>query len=378
MDIPDTTDPFRPNWLKRASGRIVVFRAKLKSDKIGFLFVFVLAMGLLAVKGSYSEGQKSILGALFTKYIDETAASIIRPTSAQLAEINSFSAVYSPSMEESAAVRKGSLATIQDYSVISNNFISTDMAEIDRQFSGKTSQISIYTVQEGDTLSFIAQDYGVTVNTIIWANNLTNINYLKPGAELKIPPVSGVIHKVKSGETMSSIAKKYGVEQESILSYNLLPKVDQIQIGQEIIIPGGKMSSSGTATAQTSVVRFAYLPDLGGFFAQPTTGYNWGRIHGRNGVDIANSCGTGVYAAAEGNVELAMSSGWNGGFGRFLRVNHANGTKTLYAHLSKLLVSQSQYVQKGQLVAYMGTTGRSTGCHLHFEVHGAKNPLAKY
>ena len=378
MDIPDITDQFKPNWLRKTIRKIAVFRAKLKGEKIGFLFIFIIALGLLAVKGSASEGQKSILGAFFTKYIDETAASIIRPTSAQLSEINSLSELYGLNVEEVSEFKRHSFATIQDTSLISHNSVSTDTAEIDKQFSGKTSQISIYTVQEGDTLSFIAQDYGVSVNTIIWANNLTNIDYLKPGTELKIPPVSGVIHKVKNGETISSIAKKYGVEQDNILSYNLLPKVDQIQAGQEIIIPGGKISSSGTLVAQASVVRFAYLPDLGGYFAQPTTGYNWGRIHGRNGVDIANSCGTGIYAAADGNVELAMSSGWNGGFGRFLRVNHSNGTKTLYAHLSKLLVSPSQYVQKGQLVAYMGTTGRSTGCHLHFEVHGAKNPLVKY
>ena len=110
----------------------------------------------------------------------------------------------------------------------------------------------------------------------------------------------------------------------------------------------------------------------------PAIGFNWGRIHGRNGVDVANSCGTPIYAAADGSVTSAKTSGWNGGFGKFLKILHSNGTETLYAHVSRLLVAAGEYVTKGQQIAVMGSTGRSTGCHLHFEVHGAKNPLAKY
>ena len=111
---------------------------------------------------------------------------------------------------------------------------------------------------------------------------------------------------------------------------------------------------------------------------QPALGYNWGRIHGRNGVDVANSCGTPIYAAADGTVAIADAVGYNGGFGKFIRINHPNGTETLYAHASKLLASIGQVVARGQQIATIGSTGRSTGCHVHFEVHGARNPLAKY
>ncbi|PJE51175.1 MAG: hypothetical protein COV29_02785 [Candidatus Yanofskybacteria bacterium CG10_big_fil_rev_8_21_14_0_10_36_16] len=332
-------------------------------------------MSVLIFKGSPHDGQAGVLSAFFDNYIEETASYIRGATSLELAEVNSLSQnLNSPSQ------RIGNLfATIQGNSLISYSSIDTD-DETDEDITTKTTKISIYTVQESDTLSFIADDYGVSVNTIVWANNIRNINSISPGTELKIPPVSGIVHTVRSGETISSIASKYGVEQDSILSYNLLPKgVDSIQVGQEIIVPGGSISvSSSTKAVTTSVTRFAYLPDLGGYFAQPTTGYNWGYIHGRNGIDIANSCGTNVYAAASGNVNFAATSGWNGGYGNFLRITHPNGTETLYAHLSKLLVSQSNWVEKGQLIALMGTTGRSTGCHLHFEVHGARNPMAKY
>ena len=145
-----------------------------------------------------------------------------------------------------------------------------------------------------------------------------------------------------------------------------------------MIIPGGKLQTQSVPAPVSAAKQFAYLPNLGGFFMLPTTGYDWGRIHGRNGVDIANSCGTPIYAAADGSVTSAKTSGWNGGFGNFLKILHSNGTETLYAHASRLLATVGEYVTKGQQIAVMGSTGNSTGCHLHFEVHGAKNPLAKY
>jgi len=160
-----------------------------------------------------------------------------------------------------------------------------------------------------------------------------------------------------------------------------LPKDGQLSLGKQLIVPDGQIKNQSTSVASsgstTSVARFSYLQDLGGYYLLPTTGYNWGKVHGRNGVDIANSCGTPIFAAAEGSVSIADALGWNGGFGKYIKILHPNGTETLYAHNSKLLVEAGQYVTKGMEISLMGTTGSSTGCHLHFEVHGAKNPLAK-
>jgi len=255
--------------------------------------------------------------------------------------------------------------------------VTTDALE---HVSVRRSQVVEYTVQPGDVISFIASDYGVSSNSIIWANGLRDADSLQPGQILKIPPVTGTIHTIKSGDTIASIAKKYGVEQQDIIEFNSLPLDGQLAVGDEVIVPNGKVSSSGSAVAVssgTTVPRFSYLPDLGGYFMIPTTGRNWGIIHGRNGVDIANSCGTPIYAAADGVVTLSDGVGYNGGFGKYIKISHPNGTETLYAHASKLIVSAGETIARGQLIALMGSTGRSTGCHLHLEVHGAKNPLAR-
>ncbi|HEY4506779.1 MAG TPA: peptidoglycan DD-metalloendopeptidase family protein [Candidatus Paceibacterota bacterium] len=341
-----------------------------RNDRVAFFVLMILATSVILTRGS-SRDQGGLMGNLINSYVEETAASVITISSQnQLADINSL-ATLTNNKNISASISE--INTIQDNSIVSRGTILTNIFE---EFVDRGSQVSTYTVQEGDTLSFIASDYGVSINTIIWANNLSSPDSINPGMDLKIPPVSGVLHKTKKGDTVSSLAKKYGIKEEEIISFNSLPLAGDLQIDQEIVIPGGTIQTP-KAPSSTSVNRFAYLPNLGGYFMQPTTGYNWGRIHGRNGVDIANSCGTSIYAAASGTVVLAMPSGYNGGFGKFIKIVHPNGTETLYAHASNLLVVQGEAVGQGQKIALMGTTGRSTGCHLHFEVHGAKNPLIK-
>lgn len=262
---------------------------------------------------------------------------------------------------------------MQQNSLLSYNSLENDF----KDFEGVSrSSVTTYVVQEGDALSFIASDFGVSISSIIWANNLRDADSLTLGMKLKIPPVSGVIHKVKSGDTIEKIAKKYGIKAEEILDFNKLPRDGAIQIGVEIMVPGGKINQGNVYVQARS--RFSYLPNLGGYFSLPAAGFNWGRIHGRNGVDVANSCGTPIYSAADGQVAISDGIGWNGGFGKYIKIVHPNGTETVYAHNSKNNVFTGQHVHKGQLIALMGTTGRSTGCHLHFEVHGAKNPLARY
>ncbi len=354
-----------------------------RNDKVGFFTLMTLALLVIIFKGSSSEGQSNIFKNFLNNYIEQTAASIdIAPTQNQLADINSvFANSVSNGVDQTP--KPSIVNTIQGNSIVSRGTILTDIIG---EFTDRGAQISTYTVQEGDTLSFIASDYGVSVDTIIWANNLKSPDDIKPGVDLEIPPVTGVIHKVKDGDSVASIAKKYGIDQDKILSFNNLAASTSLQVDEEIIVPGGKIENqvsngsskvSGTATIGTAK-RFASLPNLVGYFIWPATGYDWGIVHGRNGVDLANSCGTPVHAAADGTITTAKTSGYNGGFGRYIKISHANGTETLYAHASQLLVEVGQYVTQGQEIALMGSTGHSTGCHVHFEVHGAKNPLAKY
>lgn len=354
----------------------------------------VIGLALLTIifGGSRAEGQTNILSSTLGSYVEETALSIakLRKPNTQLAEINSFVGSESRTVQTGRGGTEKPEATVDITTVQDNSVVAFSPSREDYidTMGAQRNGISEYAVQEGDALSFIASDYGVSINSILWANNLKNADSISPGQILRIPPVSGVIHKVKKGDTVGSIAKRYGVQGGDIVAFNELPQDGQLRIDDEIMVPGGVIqgysgagNQTGTYTQSGSVrtaKKFAYLPDFAGFFLSPTVGYNWGILHGRNGVDVANSCGTPISAAADGTVETAKDSGWNGGYGKFIKIIHQNGTETLYGHISKLLITADQVVTKGQLIALMGSTGRSTGCHLHFEVHGARNPLAKY
>ncbi|MEX0916626.1 MAG: M23 family metallopeptidase, partial [Candidatus Spechtbacterales bacterium] len=115
---------------------------------------------------------------------------------------------------------------------------------------------------------------------------------------------------------------------------------------------------------------------VSGYFTRPTSGYLSQGLHPTNAVDIAGACWSPVYAGASGNVALATGGGgWNGGYGNYVAIDHPNGTRTLYAHMIQVKTSAGAYVNQGAVIGYMGSTGRSTGCHLHFEVRGAANPI---
>ena len=337
--------------------------------------IIILSVSIIADQGSANyrgEAESKI-----EKYIDMEKFSALFLNRAQSAETSNGSFIGLDGHGSAGH----SLNSVQQTALLTFNSMENDLSSL-KDGEHQSSQVVIYDIQEGDTLSFIASDFGVSVETIIWANNLNNVNSIKPGSELKIPPIDGIIHKVKKGDNIKNIAKKYGADEEKIIAFNALPKDGAIQTEVELIIPGGRIiaspkTSNSIAAVNSAIKRFAYLPDLGGFFMFPTAGRNWGRIHGRNGVDVANSCGTPIFASADGSVAASDAVGWNGGFGKFIKLLHANATETIYAHASKLLVVSGETVQKGQQIALMGTTGRSTGCHLHFEVHGAKNPLAK-
>lgn len=240
-------------------------------------------------------------------------------------------------------------------------------------------QISLYVVREGDTLSEIADSFGVSANTIKWANDLPSTATVRIGQELIILPVSGVRHTVKSGETISTIAQKYGGQVDDVLSFNGIDDASHVAVGDELIIPHGEFQQSAPAPSSTprSIARESAPVASAGFYLRPLDG---GRrtqgIHGYNGVDIAAPHGTSVYASAAGSVIISKESGWNGGYGNYIVVKHGNGTQTLYSHLSSVIVGVGQEVVAGQVIGYVGNTGRSTGPHLHFEIRGGpQNPF---
>ncbi|MBI2065475.1 MAG: peptidoglycan DD-metalloendopeptidase family protein [Candidatus Zambryskibacteria bacterium] len=236
-------------------------------------------------------------------------------------------------------------------------------------------QISVYIVRKGDTLSEIAEMFGVSTNTILWANDIKTSS-IREGQELVILPISGVRHVVKGGDTLQSVANKYKADLGDILSYNGLAASSKIKPGDIIIIPDGVISATQTSLAKASGVQMSQAyPTYTGYYLRPVSGRKTQGIHGNNGVDLAAPTGTPILAAADGKVIVSRNGGYNGGYGTYVVINHSNGTQTLYAHMSRNNVSVGQNVAQGQTIGAVGSTGKSTGPHLHFEIRGARNPF---
>ena len=241
----------------------------------------------------------------------------------------------------------------------------------------RTGKISLYVVRDGDSLSQIAQMFGVSINTIIWSNDLKNATAISPGQTLVILPVSGVRYTVEKGDTISSIAKEFKGDAKEIAVFNGLEAGSSLAVGTEVIIPGGEIKKAQPVAQTTSrVVRNVGGPVYAGYYAHPLPGaIRTQGIHGYNAVDLAAPIGTPITAAASGAVIISRSGGWNSGYGNYVVISHANGTQTLYAHTSSNIVGVGQNVVQGQVIGYVGSTGLSTGPHLHFEVRGATNPF---
>jgi murein DD-endopeptidase MepM/ murein hydrolase activator NlpD len=246
-----------------------------------------------------------------------------------------------------------------------------------QQYRG--GEIIPHQVQEGETLSSIAQRYNLSVSTIEWENNLPKNARLKPGQELRILPVDGIRHKVVRGETIYTIGKKYGLEDESevqrVIDYPfnefLNDETFELATGQYLLVPEGVKPDD--PVVRPAVRPIATTPNAGsvtatGSFVWPAAGkITQGYRFYHKAYDIANRAGGPILAADAGTVTVA---GWidNSGYANRVMVDHGNGLVTLYAHLSVIQVQPGQTVKRGDVVGQMGCTGRCTGTHLHFEV----------
>jgi len=248
-------------------------------------------------------------------------------------------------------------------------------------------EITDYRVQTGDTVSSIAQKFGISIDTIMWENNLKSVDAIKVQQILKILPVTGVDHKVKRGETIYSIAKDYQVDAQNIIDYPFNSFANDetfaLSAGQDLIIPDGiKPNEVIIDTTKYVTKTVAAIPGVvgEGKFMWPTSGVITQRFFWYHQADdIANPSNPPIVAAQTGTV---VTSGWNaGGYGNYVVIDHGNGYKTLYAHMlnNSIVVKVGQKVNQGQKIGTMGSTGRSTGTHLHFEIKGPNgniNPLS--
>ena len=262
--------------------------------------------------------------------------------------------------------------------------------------------ISTYVVRQGDTPALIAKLFGVSVNTIIWANDLSSDPVLTPGQTIVILPVSGINYIFKKGDTLSGVVKKFNADLTEVLQYNNITASSSLAIGDTIIIPDAELGTfknpSDNKKKTTTTARYTGKgipprslwgvtgenpahdtngPDLGDYFLRPIAhGIVSQGLHGYNAVDLAAPVGTPIMASAGGVVIISKVGGWNGGYGNYIVISHPNGTQSVYGHESRNYVSVGQTVTQGQIIGLVGKTGEATGPHLHFEIRRARNDFA--
>lgn len=229
-------------------------------------------------------------------------------------------------------------------------------------------EILDYEVVKGDTLGTIADKFGISIDSIKWANSLKT-EKLIPGQSLRIPPVTGIVHKAVAGDTIYSVAKKYKTEAQKIVNFpaNDFADLDTfaLNIGQVLFVPDGVMPEAAPVYRPSSVPQF--IAGAGGRFMWPAQGViTQYPVSYHMALDIANNAAPPIAAGDAGTVAYAGCLKY--GYGCHVIINHADGYQTLYAHLSSYAVEAGDKVGRGQVIGKMGSTGRSTGIHLHFEV----------
>lgn len=248
-------------------------------------------------------------------------------------------------------------------------------------------KVITYTVKTGDTLSSIADTYGVNVSTICASSSISESSVLKHGQVLRFPSIDGVIHKVSNGDTLWDISSVYKVDLDDILDANSIKADSTLKIGQELIIPGAdsvkavlsqnktsktvssSKASSSNSSASSRGSSSGIIWPLRGIITS-VFGPRWGTVH--KGIDIAAPTGTNVVAAMSGTV---IYSGWESGYGNLVVIEASNGLESYYGHNSKLIVKTGQKVSRGQLISKVGATGDATGPHLHFEIRKGGVPV---
>jgi LysM repeat protein len=331
-------------------------RISAKNSVLALFLLPLFFVPLLAYAGVFS-----FLSNLFT-----TASAETEQVESNLQNI--------PLLQSTNSPLAFSTTTLDSTIIIEGNSLSKETIVASDDKNTDSDLISLHVVHEGDTLPAIAKMFGVTVNTIKWANDIKG-STLTVGQTLVILPITGIRHTVKSGETIQSIAKLHKGDVDEIVQYNNLAIDEKLKIGDVIIVPDGEAPATVSVSGGT---KNTSQPSYSGYYMRPIIGgVKTQGVHGHNGVDLASTLGANILASADGEVIIART-GWNGGYGTYIVIKHGNGTQTLYGHLSGLAVSAGQTVRQGQVIGYMGRTGSvkgPTGVHLHFEIRGARNPF---
>lgn len=334
---------------------------------LGIFFVLLIAV-LALQQRPLSKGGFSFLTA--------TGADKLSPQSVFAEPAKNFLR-ESPEM---IFIGDNAIVGISPPATITSRVLGSVLGSVDSNQSTE-NDVTEYVIKPGESLSSIADKFGISLNTILWANDLSSKSVIKPGQKLIILPVSGVIYHVKKDDTISQIAETYKGKIEEVIAFNNLSNEGDIFVGDILIIPDGRVPPPTKRSYSSSPS--PQVPIGSSYFICPhsTCRISQG-LHWYNAIDFDGTCGDPIYAAAAGTVQR-VRYGWNGGAGNYITIMHPNGVVTMYGHLSSSLVSPGQKVSQGQRIALMGGrpgtpgAGRSTGCHVHFSVRGARNPFAR-
>ena len=236
------------------------------------------------------------------------------------------------------------------------------------------------TSTQNNILIDIDQGIGLDKIALVYKNKNQNLEKKELEEVVKkvvLPNKPAFKYLVKKGDTLEKIAKKFGVKISDLVKINNLGNGNKLIAGKEILIPSNNLKVSAKIPSKVTKIIPEFVSALSeiGNILVPVSGLNQKRIHSNNGIDISAECGSPVYAANSG-VVIESFDGWNGGYGNYIVIKH-DKFETLYGHLSQRFVEVGDYVEKGSLIGLVGATGKATGCHLHFETRGIKNPLAK-
>lgn len=254
-----------------------------------------------------------------------------------------------------------------------SDYLSPDLCLLYKEYKDQREEVISYTVKKGDTLISIAAGFGVDIASIIESNGIKNPNLIHPGQKLNFPSVSGLLYTVVQGDELSALAEKYQVDLETIWFANALDS-GNLEPGSKLVLPGAKLpdppittkvSSRGLLASPVATLNVSVPGLIWPLLGNISSGFGMRGSRFHRGVDITGKLGKSIYAAASGTV---VASGWQGSYGYMVEIRHNDQVSTLYAHASRLLVKKGDYVEQGQAIARVGSTGYSTGPHLHFEV----------
>lgn len=345
-----------------------MYRKLKKAPFLGVIVLIVIILGVGMFYGSFSKSfqkDKRLVSGFDNNLFLE------KPTKT----------IESPNL---SLVQENSISGVSCSQIVSSKALGVLVGEENME---DNKEITEYAVKSGDTIGSIAENFNISINTILWANDLNKSSTLKSGQKLIILPVSGTFHNVKKGDTIDQITKTYKGDKEETVAFNELVSEEDIYVGDILIIP------NGTKPAPVSIPKPVQSapPLAASYFIPPiispyriTQGLHW-----FNAVDFAyqsESCGKPVLATAEGTI-LKIKYGYNGGAGNYIKIIHPNGLITHYGHLQVILKNQGDKVSQGDIIGFIGYSGKTipagpAGCHLHFALDSEVgvspiNPFAK-